>query len=178
MSESERRKPEEIVTLRDSVLGEMHQGQMYTETEYTLIDKIVRAAFYINIGAAILVWSLYAVVRMLEPTERSILWALMWFFVFGLIYGMFALLLLTYARFTERKEIIEALTPNRRYEWHQSYKQAISEEQMREEARDASRAPPIPAGIGRSYLRHTVFLVLCSMVCCVLGLVYFWKTMM
>ncbi|MDD9901405.1 MAG: hypothetical protein OXT65_10530 [Alphaproteobacteria bacterium] len=47
MSESERRKPEEIVTLRDSVLGEMHQGQMYTETEYTLISTTSSVPLFI-----------------------------------------------------------------------------------------------------------------------------------
>ena len=173
---------EKIVSLKASVLGELHEGQMLLEDKHPFIKKMLKAAFVINAGTALFVWGLFGYVRMFDAAHRAFFVPLMFFFVFGIIYGGLAVLVYIYARHVERQAILVALTPNRRYEWHSQYDpQGMTREELAKplEGRPAhERQPPPASGAGLAYYRHSIMLVLCSMGCCGLGVLFFWKIML
>jgi hypothetical protein len=171
----------------------MHKGQLHIEEKHPFLKKLVRFTFAANIGSAFVLWVLFVWTSMFTPYEQKFMGALLWFFFFGCVYGVFAFFAFIYAKYVERRAVDTALTPNRRYEWHTRYDtHNVTPEDMKkapavpggntegglEKDKGLGKAPPPPVGIGTEYYGHAALLSLCSLTSCAIGIYAFLHNML
>jgi len=167
-------RPEDIATLRGSVLGEMHRGQVYIEETHTALKKMVRLAIVCNLTCWIALWTAFRVKNLFPPHDAPFMSAIGWYFFFGAVYGGFGQMAFSFGRYAERTAVTQALTRNRSYEWHSRYDTAnMNEEDLKKIAVSGQKRPddiPPPAAPGKKRFFYAMLFQMCAFISCVLGI--------
>lgn len=177
-----RMRPEDIATMRSSVLGEMRQGAMPMEDRHPFLRKLVRAAVMINLICGVGLWLSFTIKNMFPPHDKPFLWAIGSYFFFGAMYGAFGQMLFSFARYTEQTAIARALTPNRSYAWHGRYDTAnIGDEELKKTLPQQPRGQPVKrssaVGAGRKSFFYASLFALCGIGTCLYGLYTYLSTL-
>lgn len=175
---------DDIKTMRSTVLGEMHGGQMKMEERHPILKGMTRLAISANVVGMAFLFVSFRIMDRFPPHEMPLMNALGWYFFFGVVYGLFAQMLLSFGRYTENNAIARALTHNRRYEWHSHYDpKALKEEDLKKVAAPppAPKGPRQPqqtaVGAGAKCFTYSGVFSLFGYFSCGLGLYMFFTTM-
>lgn len=171
---------EDMQSMRGSVLGQMRYGEMQTHVSHPAQKFLVKLTIIINVASWVGLWSMFRLQDLFPPHEAPFMSAIGWYFFFGLVYGLLALLFFRFACFVEKQAVTQALTHNRRYEWHSHYDtKNMSAEELKKipEAQKQQQAAP-PVGAGSGYYKITGFLVMAGLATWALGLWAFFGDFM
>jgi hypothetical protein len=171
-----------MTTMRGSVLGEMHQGQVATEERHPGLKAMVRFSVVSNVLCLGFLWLLFALQTIFPPHDAAFKWAIGSYFFFGIMYGVFAQFIFTFAKHTEQQAIVRAVTHNRSYEWHshQDPKKLAQTDlkQMSAAVRPQQhRGQPMAVGAGSKGFKYCTLFVVCGIGICLYGIYVFFTTM-
>jgi hypothetical protein len=156
----------------------MRFGGVNAEIAHPVLNGMVKLIFAVNIAGILILWGSFRLLSVFTNIDQPYFSALVWFFIFGLIYAFFALLFFGLAKLIERQKVGQALTHNRRYEWHSSYNTDLTEAEMNKiPETQVKPAESQAVNAGLRYFRIAKLLVFCSLVTCVLGFYTFYDTM-
>lgn len=172
MNPTPQKRPDNIASMRGSVLGQMHQGEMQTHLSHPLLKAFVKMAVSINVASWLILFSMFRLQNLFPPHDAPFMSAIGWYFFFGTIYGAFSMLFFKFAKFIEHQAVSQALTHNRRYEWHSQYDtKNITDEDLKKMPEAQKKLTASQAvGAGANYFRITGFLALAGVATWFMGL--------
>ena len=172
MNPTPQKRPDNIASMRGSVLGQMHQGEMQTHLSHPVLRFFIRSGFTLNITSLSILWIIFALMSIFPPHEAAFKWAIGSYFMFGIVYGVFASFFFKFAKHVEHQAVSQALTHNRRYEWHSQYDTKNMTEEDLKKMPEAQKQMTASQAInaGANYFRITGFLALAGLIIWVMGL--------